>query len=254
MILSLLKDRGFIRFLEIESLIEGSPATLRRDLTRLEKAGKICRVHGGARLPTHEDEMPSSFNGSHFHDNVHRNLAQKKSIGKAASALCHSGESIIIDGGSTTLQMCEFLNDIRLNVLTNSLHIVNGLLHLPNVQVSLPAGTLFREQDIILSPFDEDGMDRYHATKMFMGAASLGPRGLMQTDSVLVQVERRLLRRADEVIVLADSSKFQEPTGHSVCDLSEIDIVVTDQNIPQKNYNMLEDAGVEVIVTDKSST
>ena len=155
---------------------------------------------------------------------------------------------MIIDGGSTTLQMCPHLEPLGLQVLTNSLHIVSALLQQPATRVSVPAGTLFREQNIILSPFEDDGMSRFHAAKLFMGAASIGRHGLMQADTLLVQAERRLLTRVEEIIVLVDSSKFRGQAGHLVCRLDEIDVVITDSGLEAEDRLMLEKAGCKVIV------
>jgi DeoR family ulaG and ulaABCDEF operon transcriptional repressor len=250
LILDMLRQRGFVRFQEIDQRIQGSQATLRRDLDRLERDGKIERVRGGARLAGHETAGRPYLAGVPFQENIGRNRAQKEAIGRAAAQLCRPGESVIIDGGSTTLQMCHLLGPLGLHVLTNSLHIVSALLPQVGTNVSVPAGTLFREQNIILSPFADDGMERYHASKLFMGAAAIGPHGLMQTDVLLVQVERRLLDRADEVVILIDSSKFEAPTGHAVCALQDIDLLITDSGITDKHAKMLEKAGVKLIVAE----
>ena len=248
-ILDLLRDRDFISFSELDRRLEASQATLRRDLGRLEAGGRIVRVRGGARLtqttPRADDQ--GHLRGVPFHENIALHRAEKEAIGKAAAALCLPGESIIIDGGSTTLQMCPHLAPLGLQVLTNSLHIVSALLPQPNTRISLPAGSVFREQNIVLSPFEDDGAARYRASKMFLGAASIGRHGLMQTDVILVQAERRLLARADKTIVLVDSSKFDAPAGHAVCDLEEIDIVVTNKGLAPANADMLAKAGIRVI-------
>jgi len=250
LILDMLRQRGFVRFQEIDRRIQGSQATLRRDLDRLEKDGKIARVRGGARLVGSERNNKSNLAGVPFQENIGKHRKQKEVIGRAAASLCRPGESIIIDGGSTTLQMCHHLEPLGLHVLTNSLHIVSALLPQAGTQVSVPAGTLFREQNIILSPFEDDGMERYHASKLFISAAAIGPYGLMQTDVLLVQVERRLLARADEVVALIDSSKFEAPTGHAVCTLQDIDILITDSAIADKHVKMLEKAGVKVMIAE----
>jgi DeoR family ulaG and ulaABCDEF operon transcriptional repressor len=114
--------------------------------------------------------------------------------------------------------------------------------------VLVPAGQVFREQNIVLSAAGDDGMPRFHAPKLFMGAASLGAAGLMQADIILVAAERRLMDRADEIIVLVDSSKFDGPSGHVVCALSEIDVVVTDAGIGSEHSKMLEKAGVRLVI------
>jgi DeoR family ulaG and ulaABCDEF operon transcriptional repressor len=248
-ILELFHDRDFVSFSELDRLLEASQATIRRDLGRLETSGLIVRVRGGARLaqPTEKHEDGPHLSGVPFHENIGRHRLEKRAIGKAAAALCSAGESVIIDGGSTTLQMCPHLAPLGLQVLTNSLHIVSALLPQPNTRISLPAGAVFREQNIVLSPFEDDGASRYRASKMFLGAASIGRHGLMQTDVILVQAERRLLERADMAIVLVDSSKFNAPAGHAVCDLKDIDIVVTDDAIKHADAQMLEQAGVRLI-------
>jgi DeoR family ulaG and ulaABCDEF operon transcriptional repressor len=247
-ILKLLEQREFISFSELNGLLSASEATIRRDLGRLETEGHIVRVHGGARLASATQQADSHLLGVPFHENIGLRRAEKEAIGRAAAALCRAGESVIIDGGSTTLQMCPHLEPLGLQVLTNSLHIVSALLGQPNTRISVPAGAVFREQNIVLSPFEDDGTTRYRASKMFLGAASIGRHGLMQTDVILVQAERRLLERADEAIVLVDSSKFRAPAGHVVCDLGDIDVLVTDDGLSQEDRTMLEQAGVKVII------
>ena len=250
LILKLLEQRGFIGFQELDQRLDASPATIRRDLERMAIQGLIERVRGGAKLPTNDASAPDrqSLTGIPFHENLGLNSSQKAAIGLAAAGLCSPGEAVIIDGGSTTLQMCPHLEPLGLQVLTNSLHIVSALLQQPTTRVSVPAGTLFREQNIILSPFEDDGMSRFHAAKLFMGAASIGRHGLMQADTLLVQAERRLLTRVEEIIVLVDSSKFRGQAGHLVCRLDEIDVVITDSGLEAEDRLMLEKAGCKVIV------
>jgi DeoR family ulaG and ulaABCDEF operon transcriptional repressor len=253
LIVDLLQSSGFVSFQELDSKLDASPATIRRDLERLAGEGFLKRVRGGAKLAgaaANETGSPGHLLGVPFHENIERNAAQKRAIGKAAAALCRPGEGVMIDGGSTTLQMCQHLAGLNLQVLTNSLHIVSALLPQTGTRILVPAGTVFREQNIILSAAGEESMPRFHAPRLFMGAAAIGPHGLMQADVVLVAAERRLTERADEIIILVDSSKFKGPSGHVVCELSELDIVVTDAGISGDHRRMLEQAGVRVIVAD----
>ncbi len=254
-ILDLLTRHRFITFRDLEREIEASPATLRRDLERLAAEGRITRMHGGARLveerPGAAPSNTSGLQGVPFHENIARHPAQKRVIGRAAAALCTAGEAVMIDGGSTTLQMCSHLDGLNLQVLTNSLHIVSALLTQPGTRVQVPGGTVFREQNIILSAGGDDLMPRFHAPKLFMGAAAVGPHGLMQPDIVLVASERRLIDRAEELVVLVDSSKFLGPSGNVVCDLQEIDVVVTDSAIERPHREMLLAAGVKIVIADE---
>jgi len=252
LILHLLQERGFIGFQELDRKLEASAATLRRDLDRLATAGRIERVRGGARLAgataRAEPVDNARLSGVPFHENIERRRGEKEAIGRAAAKLCQPGEPVIIDGGSTTLQMCPHLEALGLQVLTNSLHIVSALLPQPNTRISIPGGALFREQNIILSAFEEDGTSRYHATKMFLGAAAVGRHGVMQSDVLLVQAERRLLDRADELILLVDSSKFAVSAPHILCALETISKVVTDAGLSDPAAREIERAGVELVV------
>jgi DeoR family ulaG and ulaABCDEF operon transcriptional repressor len=254
-ITDLLARHGFIAFRDLEKQVDASPATLRRDLERMASEGLLERVRGGARLigdrakaRSEAAAAPPSLSGSPFHENIGRHRAEKAAIGRAAAALCVPGEGVMIDGGSTTLQMCEHLNGLNLQVLTNSLHIVSALASQPGTRILVPGGAVFREQNIILSPIGEDNMPRFHAPKLFMGAASVGPQGVMQADPILVAGERRLIERADELILLVDSSKFSGSSGHVVCDLGEIDVVVTDKGVTDAQARMLEAARIRLIV------
>ena len=178
-ILRLLQSQGFVAFKQLSRHLEASSATIRRDLERLEGARRIERLRGGARPARGGARSPAAERllGAPFEINRTRHAREKAAIGAAAAALCQRGEALIIDGGTTTFQMCAHLEGLELQVLTNSLHIVAELLPQTGTRVSVPGGAIFREQNIILSPFEDDGLARYHASKLFMGAAAVGPRG-----------------------------------------------------------------------------
>jgi DeoR family ulaG and ulaABCDEF operon transcriptional repressor len=254
LILECLGEQGFISFQALERRVRASPATIRRDLERLMTAGLITRVRGGARLAESAKAGANAMTvmphlaGVPFHENILRNRSQKQAIGREAARLCSPGEGVMIDGGSTTLQMCPHLAGLNLQVLTNSLHIVSALLPQPGTRLLVPGGQVFREQNIVLSAVGDDDMPRFHAPKLFMGAASVGLAGLMQADIILVASERRLIDRAEQIIVLVDSSKFDGPSGHVVCGLEDIDMVVTDDGISARHAQMLQEARVKLVI------
>jgi DeoR family ulaG and ulaABCDEF operon transcriptional repressor len=252
-IIQRLDETGFVSFQELEERLPASPATIRRDLERLAEEGQITRVRGGAKKRDANNAgtaLTSRLDGVPFHENISRNLPAKRAIGKAAAALCTAAESVMIDGGSTTLQMCPHLEDLHLQVLTNSLHIVSALLGQPKTRIIVPSGQIFREQNIILSIADTEELPRVHAPKLFMGAACIGPRGLMQVDSILAAAERRLIDRAEQLIVLVDSSKFEGPSGHVVCRLDEIDVIITDADVLSDRASMVKKAGIDLIIAN----
>lgn len=248
LILEAVSDTGFVSYRALEAQLDASPATIRRDLTRLEEAGHIMRVHGGARLPEDRSAPQQGLSGTPFEQSIMLNLPAKQAIGRAAAALCHPGEGIMIDGGTTTLQMCPHLAGLECQVLTNSLYIVDALLPQAGTRVLLPSGTVFREQNIILAPAGEESMPRFHAPKLFMGAAAVGPQGVMQQDVILVAAERRFMDRAEEVVLLVDSTKFTSSSGAIVCGLDEIGTVVTDTGIPPAMAERLRALGVRLVI------
>lgn len=254
LILRALATTGFVSYKGLEAQLSASPTTIRRDLSRLEQAGRLIRVHGGAKTDNEEtgnalrvDGFPQLI-GTPFDESITQNLDAKRAIARAAATLCEPGEGVMIDGGTTTLQMCPHLAGLNLQVLTNSLHIVTALLPQLGTRILVPSGTVFREQNIILAASGEESMPRFHAPKLFLGAAAVGMQGVMQSDVVLVAAERRLIDRAEKVILLVDSSKFRSSSGTIVCGLEEIDVVITDKKIPEGMADLIRRAGPELIV------
>jgi DeoR family transcriptional regulator, ulaG and ulaABCDEF operon transcriptional repressor len=250
-ILSLLDEQGFVSLRDLAHWVTGSPSTLRRDLERLQAGGKLTRVRGGVQSANGSDRLSRRLlRGVPFHENVNINRSAKEAIGKAAAELCRRGDAVIIDGGSTTLQMCPYLEPLRLQVMTNSLHIVSALLPQENTRVSIPGGVVFREQNIILHPLDDTTNYRFHASIMFVGAAAVTRFGLMKNDIMQVQAERKLLTLAEQVIALVDSSKFSAYAAHSVCELGNVDTLITDRGIGAAAVKMLKSHKIKVIAVD----
>lgn len=250
-ILSLLDEQGFVSLRDLSQWVSTSTATLRRDLERLQANGKLTRVRGGVQSANGIDRTGGRYlRGVPFHENVHLNRFAKEAIGKAAAQLCRPGDAVIIDGGSTTLQMCPHLEPLRLQVFTNSLHIVSALLPQQHTRVAIPGGVVFREQNIILHPFDDTTTYRFHASLMFVGAAAVMRYGLMKNDIMQVQAERKLLALAEKVIALVDSSKFSASAAHSLCELTRVHTLITDRGLDETSAKMLKSHNIEVITVD----
>ncbi len=229
------------------SLTGASGATVRRDIATLHMQKKLRRVRGGAEAMT-----PQTFTGlagRPFALNETINIAAKQAIARAAVDLCDDGEPIIINGGTTTFQMVHPLASKRMQVFTNSFPIAEHLLKHSRNTIMLSGGAIYREQNIILSPFDNDVTRNFYARRMFMGAQGLGPLGLMEADPLLIQAEQKLIGQADELIVLVDSSKFANRSSLLLCPLNRIDTVITDDRVTDRDAAMLEAADVTLIVT-----
>jgi DeoR family transcriptional regulator, ulaG and ulaABCDEF operon transcriptional repressor len=251
-ILNAVRDRPVVTVKEIVDLTGASEATIRRDIAALDNQKRLRRVHGGAEAIN----PPQIFGlaGRPFTVNATINAAQKRAIAREAVNLCEDGTPIIINGGTTTFQMVHFLSHHRMTIFTNSFPIAEHLLKHSKNTVMLSGGTIYREQNIILSPFDNDVTRNFYARRMFMGAQGLGPLGLMEADPLLIQAEQKLIDQADELVVLADSSKFQQRSSLILCRLNRIATVVTDDGIGEKDAKMLEDAGVSLKIAPVTFT
>ena len=245
-ILSAVQEKPVATVQELVDLTSSSEATIRRDIAALHLKKAVRRVRGGVEAIT-----PPPFvgiAGRPFSVNETMHAAQKRAIAREAVKLCRDGEPIIINGGTTTFQMVHFLTGRRMPILTNSFAIAEHLLKHSRNTVLLPGGTVYREQNIILSPFDNDVTRNFYARRMFMGAQGLGPLGLMEGDPLLIQAEQKLVDQADELIVLIDSTKFRQRSSLILCGLSRIAAVITDEGIDDREAKMLENAGVTLIV------
>lgn len=245
-ILSAVQDRPVVTVIDLCNITGASEATIRRDIATLHMQKRLRRVRGGA-----ESISPPQFvglAGRPFSVNETMHGRQKQAIARAAVALCEDGDSIIINGGTTTFQMVHPLASRRMQIFTNSFPIAEHLLKHSKNTITLAGGTIYREQNIVLSPFDNDVTRNVYARRMFMGAHGLASIGLMESDPLLVQAEQKLIGQADELIVLADSSKFANRSSLVLCPLSRIDTLITDDGIPDKAAAMLEAADVTLIV------
>ncbi len=253
LILDLLEEKQFVRLQELVDTLNASPATVRRDINKLAAEGLLSKIHGGAQLSASglAPRAPrQQLQGAAFLANLERQVAEKRAIAERAVALCQDGETILINGGSSTFMMAEFLCARDINVLTNSFALAGVLLESGRCRVTLPGGELYRKQNIIVSAFDEDLIQRYHGRRMFMGTPAIGAHGVMESDPILIQAEQKLLRQAEQLVVLADSSKLNARAELVFCPLEEVDILITDSGIDADTRVLFENAGIELIVVE----
>ena len=245
-IMSAAHDRGIVTVAELVALTGASEATVRRDIAALDAEGGLRRVRGGAEALAPDEPQPLA--GRSFAVSAELRRPEKAAIARAAAAMCADGQPIIVNGGTTTFEMVHPLGAMRLKILTNSLPIAQHLLAHSRNQILMPGGALYREQRIILSSFQEDATQHFWARRMFMGCQGLSPVGLMEADPLLVRAEEKLIGRAEELIVLADSTKFEGRSSLVLCPLERIDAVVTDDGVSDRAAAMLEAAGVRLTV------
>lgn len=245
-ILSAVQSRPVATVSELVELTGTSEATIRRDIAALHVAGKLRRLRGGAEAVTPPSQ--SGLVGRPFAVNETIHAPEKRAIAREAVNLVADGEPIIINGGTTTFQMIFPLVNRRLQVFTNSFAIAEHLIHHSKNTVTVPGGTIYREQNIILSPFDNDVSRNFFARRMFMGAHGVGPHGITEADPLVIQSEQKLMGQAEELILLVDSSKFRARSSLILCPLERVTTIITDRGIRDEDRRMLEAVGVGLIV------
>ncbi len=248
-LLTLLAERHAISVAELAQALDASAATIRRDLTELAASHLLKKVHGGAQVLA--PAKPPSLMGLTFQQNIAQHAGRKRAIARRAVDLCHDGETIIINGGTTTFMMAEPLSASRLCVLTNSFLMAQALLTDSQNDILVPGGKIYREQNLIVSPFENDVIQNHYASKMFMGAMAVSPLGLLESDPLLVRAEIKLMKQAEQLIVLVDSTKFvSRRAGLIVCPLDRVHTVITDDGVSAETLKMLRAHRIEVIVVE----
>lgn len=238
LITSLLHQKAFVSLQEIVTASGASTATIRRDFTRLEENGLLTRIHGGAKNAS--ENLPLDIRQTVM-------LAEKARIAKKAVELCEDGETVFIDGGSSTSQMTPFLQRRRLEIVTNSLALTAALVDSGNNMV-LTGGNVLPQHGLVLNPFENDLIDHYRASKAIMGIGGLDPTGPTNDDPRLIRFEQKMIANADEIILLADSSKFGKREKLLLCSYEKISTIITDSHIPEEHQSWIKKLNLTLII------
>lgn len=250
LISKLIEERSFVSVGELVELLSASEATIRRDINALVERGEVKRIRGGAeslrpRKQAHLVGMPFAVNQG-------INMPQKRAIARAAAELIGPDESLIINGGTTTYALVEFLAHQELDILTNSFPIAAQLFATSRNRITLPGGTIFREQNIVLSPFENDSVENFWGDKLFTGCYGVNRFGLMEADPLIVQAQRKLLKRTEHVVLMADSTKLRRKSSTIVAPLKGITTLITDNGANAEDLDIFKVAGVQVIIAQVS--
>ncbi len=245
-ILSAIQEKPVVTVQDIAELTDASEATIRRDIASLHVRGKLRRVRGGAEA-VHPPQL-GNLAARPFRVSESVNIDKKRAIARKAVDLCEEGDAIIINGGTTTFQMVHYMSARRLQVMTNSFAIAEHLVKHSKCNVSVPGGAIYRDQSLILSPFENDAIRNFYARRIFIGAQGVGALGIMESDALVIQSEQKLMRQAEELIVMIDSSKFRKRSSLILCPLESVSTIITDEGISDEAVRMMEAAGVALVV------
>ena len=181
------------------------------------------RTHGGVFYTGPSPKL------AHFDERQPLKWDKKRQIAVAASRLIEDGDTILLDGGSTTYELAQLLVGRPLQVVTNSLPVANLFASSENADLVLVGGYVHAKTGVSLGPYANQMLAGLNVRRAVLSVAGINERGFFNSNLLLVETERAMMTRADEVIVVADSTKFGHRAWPMLCDLDEIDVLVADQ-------------------------
>ena len=243
-ILQTVRSVGRVRVNELASRFSTSAVTIRNDLNELHQRGLVLRSHGGAVLP---DKI---LRESPVHERLNAYSDEKRRIGAMAATLINDGETIILDSGTTTLEIARQIKRKQgLQIITNGVNIAAELLDAPDVQVFIVGGTVRRESASISGRFTEEMFDQFSADKLFLSGAGCDlDFGVSGANLEETMVNRAMLRISREIILVADASKFSKRSMSRIAPFSEIDTVISNTSLDEDIQMKLRAQGCNLIL------
>ena len=174
--------------------------------------------------------------------------AEKRAIGLAAAALIEDGDTVLLDGGTTTLEIARALVGRPVQVITNSLPIAQLLASNQQTELILIGGYVYPRTGVALGPLAIATMETIRVRKAVLGAGGIVPEGIYNSNSLLVETERQMMSCGQEIMIVADHTKFGRLALARLCSLQEVNQFVVDSGVSDQDRSMLEQAGALVHV------
>lgn len=236
----LVQERGFASLGELSASLDVSESTVRRDLEQLERDGIARRTHGGAFWTGDSETMPV------FKTRRDDSWSAKVAIGKAAAEMIDDHETIMLDGGSTTYEIARQISERPLQVVTNSLPVAHLLSASESIDLVIIGGCVRGRTAVAIGPMADSMLQSINVGMVFLSVAGINERGYFNSNMMLVESEKAMLRAADRSVVVSDSSKFGKVSLSRLCGLNEVDTVVTDTSVKSAWKQHLDSADVEL--------
>src|SRR5277367_2202610 len=243
-IMQIVRGEGRVRVNDLVNRFNTSAVTIRSDLNELHQRGVVLRSHGGAVLP---DRI---LRESPVNERLKAHAEEKRRIGAMAATLINDGETIILDSGTTTLEIARQLrNKQGLQVITNGVNIAAELLDAREVQTFIVGGTLRVDSASIVGRSTEEMFEQFSADKLFLSGAGCDPDfGVSGANVDETMVNRAMLRISREIILVADASKFSKRGMARIAPFSEIDTVISDSSLRVEMQEKLRSLGCNLIL------
>ena len=237
-----LSSHNSITLEEICESLSVSKDTARRDLVKLEERGEIIRIKGGATLP--------SANRNLIDYKERKATAGKERIAQSAALLIHDDHDLLMDASSTGALVAKFMGDKHVNVITNSIDIVDLLGEYTDIQTFLLPGKFNRKNRNLTGPRTIETLNDYKVDQLFFGACGISAEGVTSPDEDEAFLKKKMISCARQVILLADRSKFEKEFLHRVCDITDIDVIVTDKYPDEAVKEKIKENNIHLIVAE----
>jgi len=243
-ILALLKEDGSAKVFDLARLFKITEVTIRQDLEKLEKEGLIIREHGGAFMK----DVPSQVKG--FTLTHQENLDKKELIARKCLEFIESGDTIILDSGSTTTEIAKQLRGMKqLTVITNALNIALMLGAETGIEVIVTGGEFKPPTLSLTGQKAADFFKGLNVQKLFLATAGISLKAGLTYPSISdLVVKRAMIEAADTTYLVADSTKIGKTALASLGALALIDYIITDPNIEEKHRQVFADHEIELII------
>lgn len=247
-IMELLKTESFLTVEKVQHLLGSSPATTRRDFTDLAEETLVVRGHGGI----HRIDDAPLMGVMPFSRRQVTNPEGKERIARRAAELLKPNDVVIIDGGTTTAPIARYISPL-VRIVTNSLPLASALNEPVNDKNQIPevyvtGGYLYPKSEVLVGQQAVQTLRQYHSNWAFLGCGGITAESILNSNSLIVDTQQEMINRAEKVAILADNSKFDKTAMVRLCELSDIDIIITDAPPSEHLVAALREHGVELIV------
>jgi len=225
--LDVIRQQGFVSIPELRDSLEVSESTIRRDLESLEESGEARRTHGGV-FYTGSVTTVRQFQRGNPSDGA---WDKKRAIALEAAKLVSDHDTVLLDGGSTTYELAKQLVGRPLQIVTNSLPVANLFSASDSVDLVILGGAIHNRTGVTHGPFTDQMLETINVQKAFLSVAGVNEKGFYNSNLLLVETERCMMRSADRTIIVADSTKFGRSSLARMLEWNQVDTLVVDEDL-----------------------
>jgi DeoR family fructose operon transcriptional repressor len=239
----LLKERSSLRVIALAEIFNVSESTIRRDLQEMEEKGLLTRTHGGAVCIQGTSFEPS------FKEKEIEEREQKISIAKIAASMIKDGDTIILDSGTTTLEIAKYIQANKVTIITNSIDIAAVLSNNNKIDVIVTGGNMRVTTRAMVGHITESILKNFRVDKAFIGANGISiEEGITTPNFTEAQTKKAMMNVANKVIIAADSSKFNKVCFSVISPIRAVSLIITSGDLDKQILKEFGDAGVEIIL------